>query len=68
MHVPTGEYLVRFYTRYGEHIRDMDTLAPTLYGALEQRGAVAVGRAMVGLNGVASFTVDRRVFNSLDGL
>lgn len=63
----TGEYSLRFYNRYGARLRDLDTSRRCLTEAIAA-GTVVIEEAVVkeDLYQPTSFTVDRRIYNSLD--
>jgi len=58
----TGEYVISVHNKYGEKMKDLTTI--------EAGGLIAskeVGEALVASEKKAkSFSIDRRVFNSLD--
>lgn len=58
--VITGEYLVQFYDEYGAKLKSLTTTAFSLAQAQE------LGEVRLADDGVKSFTVDRRIHNSLD--
>lgn len=59
--IETGNYSIRYYNRYGAITRETKHIKKSL------TQAIVVGMETVKDNAeLASFTVDRRVFNSLD--
>ena len=61
MFIETGNYQVLFYDKYGHKLKQFEG------GATTSMTAMAVGRDMVqGDKEINSFTIDRRIFNSLD--
>lgn len=60
----TGDYIITMYDGYGAKLRDLTAIASNV------TAAVAVGEAKVVDDGdiatAKSFTVDRRIYNSLD--
>lgn len=56
----TGDYLLRHYNRYGQPLKQYDQLHRCLTEAQE------AGVSALGNDDITSFTVDRRLFNSLD--
>lgn len=56
----TGDYLIQFYDEYGAKMKDLTTTATSL-GESQN-----LGEARLNVLGPRSFTVDRRVYNSLD--
>ena len=55
----TGEYLLRVYDRYGSPLKDRDAIYPHMTAAKD------AGRKMLDEH-IVSYTIDRRVANSLD--
>lgn len=65
----TGEYFIRFYDRYGTPIKELDTVLPLGKMAADSFGYLQLDRYAKDLKDEpipVSFTVDRRVHNSLD--
>lgn len=69
--IKTGDYIVQYYNRYGGRLRDLSTTAESLM-ASEQMGK---DRCVTPQDGwtiaenhsqPVSFTVDRRILNSLE--
>jgi ABC-type Na+ transport system ATPase subunit NatA len=56
----TGDYLVRFYDRYGTPIKAMDHIDESVTASTEH------AKAKLGENGSSSFTISRMIYNSLD--
>lgn len=64
--IETGEYLVAFYNRYGGRLRNKESICTTFTGSVA-KGRKVVAKSKGGKNHRAcSFTVSRRLFNSLD--
>lgn len=59
-YMDTGCYLLRHYDRYGRPLKDFDQVHRCVTEACE------AGQMAIGNDGIASFSVDRRIFNSLD--
>ena len=66
MKVLTGQFIIKVYDRYGSRIKDLDAVADALHEA------EAIGDAFLKVADredercAASYTVDRRITNSLD--
>jgi hypothetical protein len=60
MRITTGDYLVLFYDEYGAKVKDLTTTATSLTEAMQ------VGDARLSVTGPRSYSIDRRVYNSLD--
>ena len=60
--IDTGGYLVRFYDRYGTPQKQLDEMAGCYTEAL-MRGDIGLTKRA---EEVSSYTVDRRLFNSID--
>lgn len=59
--VQTGDYILKVYTAKGGQIKELAMQLPSETSALE------AGRGLVkSRDEVASFTIDRRIYNSLD--
>jgi hypothetical protein len=57
----TGQYIIKMYDKYGTPIKQKEEVTETYTQSL------AIGRQVVAKDpDVTSFTVDRRLFNSLD--
>lgn len=62
----TGEYLIQFYNRVGARIKDISEVETTLTGAREAGEDTIILEEIYKDSRAVSFTVDRRIFNSLD--
>ena len=58
--IDTGGYVIKFYDRYGRPLKDFTCHRSSYVDALK------LGSRFVGISGRVSYTVDRRLFNSMD--
>ena len=63
----TGEYLIKYYTRVGSKIPELTETALSIMAAKEMaEETIIIEEALNSGHNPVSFTVDRRVYNSLD--
>jgi hypothetical protein len=66
--VATGDYKVEFYDGYGAKLRDLSDTAVSLGAGHMKAKAVLIGTLDDGdLSTAKSYTLDRRIYNSLEG-
>lgn len=56
----TGQYRVRFYDHYGRALKDLDHIAESITASQDY------GDDIIGQGQAASYTIDRRIYNTLD--
>lgn len=67
-HVKTGDYIIRFYNKYGAHIRDLDDSASCLQQARDTANRRLFDESDISQQEhhylPTAFTIDRRIDNS----
>lgn len=66
--IKTGDYIIRYFNRYGARLKDLQDVAESQTAALAAAEArIQANRDFNGEHYLpASFAIDRRIFNSLD--
>lgn len=67
MILKTGDYLLRFYTKAGSHLKGCDCTAKSFQEARQAaEDDMELDRFKPNPDGISSYTIDRRIFNSLE--
>jgi hypothetical protein len=66
MRINTGDYIVKIYDNYGTRIKELDAATRSLRDAEELGIQLLVQSVATDGRYPASFTIDRRITNSLD--
>ena len=61
MIIETGEYVINFYNKYGSRLKDERM---TSNGIIAARVSAEIGAGKI--KDAKSYTIDRRIFNSID--